>query len=262
MKVSLSWLNEYVPITMEVSELADALTMAGLEVEAVEDRYAFLETVVVGKVTEVLPHPNADRLKLCRVDSGSETATVVCGAPNVAVGMNVPLAHVGTRLPNGAVLQETVIRGETSAGMLCSERELELGADGSGLMVLDPNLQPGLGLKEALDLSDFSLEIGLTPNRPDCLSMIGVAREIAAIQGVALHRPEFSLPDADGNIADRTSVTIESPDHCPRYAARLLEDVTVAPSPYWLQERLRSVGVPPINNHVHVTNLVMLDTGR
>jgi phenylalanyl-tRNA synthetase alpha subunit len=137
MKVSLSWLNEYVPITLEVSALADALTMAGLEVEAVEDRYAFLETVVVGKVTEVLPHPNADRLKLCRVDSGSETATVVCGAPNVATGMNAPLARVGTRLPNGAVLQETVIRGETSAGMLCSEKELELGADGSGLMVLD-----------------------------------------------------------------------------------------------------------------------------
>lgn len=262
MKVSLSWLNEYVPITMEVSELADALTMAGLEVEAVEDRYAFLETVVVGKVTEVLPHPNADRLKLCRVDSGSQTATVVCGAPNVAVGMNAPLAHVGTRLPNGAILEKTVIRGETSAGMLCSERELELGADGSGLMVLDSDLRPGRCLKEALNLSDFTLEIGLTPNRPDCLSMIGVAREIAAIQGVALNVPDVSLPDAHGNIDDLSSVTIEAPDHCPRYAARLLEDVTVAPSPYWLQERLRSVGVRPINNLVDVTNFVMLETGQ
>ncbi|BBO76466.1 phenylalanine--tRNA ligase beta subunit [Desulfosarcina widdelii] len=262
MKVSLSWLNEYVPITMEVSELADALTMAGLEVEAVEDRYAFLETVVVGKVTEVLPHPNADRLKLCRVDSGGKAATVVCGAPNVAVGIKAPLAHVGTRLPNGAVLQETVIRGETSAGMLCSERELELGSDGSGLMVLDPDLQPGLCLKDALNLSDFTLEIGLTPNRPDCLSLIGVAREIAAILGVALNVPEFSLPDSHGNINDLTSVTIEATDHCPRYAARLLEGVSVAPSPYWLQERLRSVGVRPINNLVDVTNFVMLETGQ
>lgn len=262
MKVSLSWLNEYVPITMEVSALADALTMAGLEVEAVEDRYVFLETVVVGKVTEVLPHPNADRLKLCRVDSGSDTTTVVCGAPNVAVGMHAPLALVGTRLPNGVILQETVIRGETSAGMLCSEKELELGADGSGLMVLDPELRPGCFLKEALNLSDFTLEIGLTPNRPDCLSMIGVAREIAAVQGVALQFPEFSLPDAHGRIDDLTAVTIEAPDHCPRYAARLLEEVTVAPSPYWLQERLRSVGVRPINNLVDVTNFVMLETGQ
>jgi phenylalanyl-tRNA synthetase beta chain len=262
MKVSLSWLNEYVPITMEVFALADALTMAGLEVEAVEDRYAFLETVVVGKVNEVLPHPNAARLKLCRVDSGSETATVVCGAPNVAVGMNAPLARVGTLLPNGLVLQETVIRGEPSAGMLCSEKELELGADGSGLMLLDPELRPGCCLKEALNLSDFTLEIGLTPNRPDCLSLIGVAREIAAIQGVVLNVPEFSLPDAHGSIDDLTSVTIEAPDHCPRYAARLLEEVSVAPSPYWLQERLRSVGVRPINNLVDVTNFVMLETGQ
>jgi len=262
MKVSLSWLNEYVPITLEVEALADALTMAGLEVEAVEDRYAFLETVVVGEVVDVRPHPNADRLKLCQVDNGKERVPVVCGAPNVVEGMKAPFALVGTELPNGMVLKKTVIRGETSEGMLCSEVELELGPDGSGLMNLDAALQAGTPLQEALDLSDFMFEIGLTPNRPDCLSMMGVAREIAAIQGVKMTPPAFSLPEAEDNIDDLTSVTIEAPDHCPRYAARLLEGVAVAPSPYWLQDRLRSVGVRPINNLVDVTNFVMLETGQ
>jgi phenylalanyl-tRNA synthetase beta chain len=137
MKVSLNWLKEYVPIDMAVSDLADALTMAGLEVEAVEDRYAYLETVVVGQVVDVSPHPNADRLKLCRVDGGNGIVPVVCGAPNVTLGMQAPLARVGTRLPDGTVLAKTVIRGEPSEGMLCSEIELGLGLDASGLMVLE-----------------------------------------------------------------------------------------------------------------------------
>lgn len=240
MKVSLSWLKEYVPIQMTVSDLADALTMAGLEVEAVINRYAHLETVVVGNVKEVLPHPNADRLKLCRVDCGNDIVRVVCGAPNVATGMNAPLAMVGTVLPNGMQLEASVIRGEHSEGMLCSEIELELGLDGSGLMVLDDGLQPGTPLTAALGLDDATLEIGLTPNRPDCLSMMGVAREIAAIQGMNITPPSINLPAAQGDITEMTSVTIQAPDHCPRYSARLLEGLTVAPSPYWLQERLRS----------------------
>lgn len=262
MKVSLSWLKEYVPIHMAVSDLADALTMAGLEVEAIEDRYAFLETVVVGRVEKVLPHPNADRLKLCRVNCGNGTVPVVCGAPNVSAGMNAPLALPGTRLPNGIALEKSVIRGETSEGMLCSEIELGLGAGGAGIMVMEGSLDPGVSLKKALNLSDYTLEIGLTPNRPDCLSMMGVAREIAAIQGVSMDPPVFSLPDAEGDVGAFTSVTIDAPDHCPRYAARLLEQVTVAPSPYWLQDRLHSVGVRPVNNLVDVTNFVMLETGQ
>ena len=262
MKVSLSWLKQYVPINMAVSDLADALTMAGLEVEAVEDRYAYLDTVVIGRVVEVLPHPNADRLKLCRVDGGDGIVPVVCGAPNVMAGMNTPLARVGTLLPNGTLLENTVIRGEASEGMLCSETELGLGHDGSGLMMLDGNFQPGVSLKSALALSDHTFEIGLTPNRPDCLSMMGVAREIAAIQGVPMNSPVFSLPDAEGDIGALASVTVEAPAHCPRYACRLLERITVAPSPQWLQDRLRSVGVRPINNLVDVTNFVMLETGQ
>jgi phenylalanyl-tRNA synthetase beta chain len=262
MKVSLSWLKDYVPIDMAVADLADALTMAGLEVEAVADRYAFLDTVVVGRVMTVASHPNADRLKLCRVDNGSGSVQVVCGAPNVAEGMNAPLARVGAELPNGLRLEKSIIRGETSEGMLCSEIELELGQDGLGLMVLDASLQPGTPLKEALTLDDTILEIGLTPNRPDCLSMMGVAREIAAIQDVKMKPPASRLPAAGGDVHALTSVTIEAPDHCPRYAARLLEEITVAPSPYWLQDRLRSVGVRPINNLVDVTNFVMLETGQ
>ena len=262
MKVSLSWLKEYVPIDMAVTELADALTMAGLEVEAVVDRYAFLETVVVGKVAAVRPHPNADRLSLCQVDGGSGLVPVVCGAPNVAAGMTVALALPGTRLPGGILLESSRIRGETSQGMLCSEIELTLGLDGSGLMVLDGALSPGSPLKSALSLSDVTFEIGLTPNRPDCLSVMGVAREVAAIQGVAMNPPTFQLPDTDGDIRALTSVTIQAPDHCPRYAARLVDRITVAPSPFWLQDRLRSVGVRPINNLVDVTNFVMLETGQ
>ena len=262
MKVSLSWLKTYVPINMTVSDLADALTMAGLEVDAVEDRYAYLDSVVVGRIIGISPHPNADRLKLCAVDDGSGTLTVVCGAPNAAEGLNVPLARVGTCLPNGIRLEKSVIRGQASEGMLCSETELELGLDGSGLMVLDSRLSAGTPLKAALDLEDTVLEIGLTPNRPDCLSMIGVAREIAAIQGVAMTPPEIALPEATGDIDQLAAVTIEAPDHCPRYAARLVEAVTVAPSPFWLQQRLRSVGIRPINNLVDVTNFVMLETGQ
>ena len=262
MKVSLSWLKTYVPIRMAVDELADALTMVGLEVEVVENRYAHLDKVVVGRIIEVRPHPNADRLKLCRVDGGKGVATVVCGAPNVAEGLNVPFAHVGARLPNGKRLERSVIRGEASEGMLCSERELELGIDGSGLMVLDDGLAPGTPLAAALDLDDTVFEIGLTPNRPDCLSMMGVAREVAAIQGVRMKPPVVELPAAEGDIQQLTSVTIDAPAHCPRYAARLLTDITVGPSPFWLQDRLRSVGVRPINNLVDVTNYVMLETGQ
>ncbi len=262
MKVSLSWLKDYVSIDMTVAELSDALTMAGLEVETVIDRYAYLETVVVGQVIEVNPHPDADRLKLCRVDNGKGVIQVVCGAPNVEPGMKAPLAQVGTRLPNGIVLEKTTIRGEVSKGMLCSEIELELGLDGSGVMDLGKNHKPGIPLKTALNLFETTFEIGLTPNRPDCLSMMGVAREIAALQGSRMTSPEVRLPDAYGNIDDLTSVTIEAPDHCPRYAARLVDNITVAPSPFWLQDRLRSVGVRPINNLVDVTNFVMLETGQ
>jgi phenylalanyl-tRNA synthetase beta chain len=262
MIVSLSWLQTYVDLTLDADQLAHKLTMAGLEVEAVYDRYAFLKTVLVGRITAVEPHPQADKLKLCRVQAADRTYDVVCGAPNAAVDMLVPLALPGTELTDGTILQISTIRGQRSEGMLCGETELGLGLNASGLMVLDGDLTAGTPLNQALNLTDPVLEIGLTPNRADCLSLLGIAREVAGLQGTAMKRPEFSMPESRDSIDAHTSVRIEAPDHCPRYAARLMTDITVGPSPYWLQDRLRSVGLRPINNLVDITNFVMLETGQ
>jgi len=262
MKVSLSWLKDYVDVTMDPADLAEALTMAGLEVDSVSDRYAYLDGVIVGRVDEVAPHPKADKLKLCRVNTGNGQVSVVCGAPNVTTGMLAPLAQPGAVLPDGSRLEKSVIRGEASGGMLCSDAELGLGDDPAGIMSLDATLAAGMALTQALNLSDTVYELDLTPNRPDCLSVIGIAREIAIIQNGSLKYPDYTVEDAADTIRRMTSVKVEAPDHCPRYAARLVENVRVSPSPYWLQNRLLSVGLRPINNIVDITNFVMLETGQ
>ena len=263
MKVSLSWLRDYVDVTMPVNEIAEMLTMAGLEVEGVEDRYHYLNNIVVGRITTVTPHPNADKLKLCRVEAGADTFDVVCGAPNAQEGMLAPLALLGAELPNGMTVQQSTIRGEASYGMLCSQAELSLGTDHkSGLLVIEGDVAPGTPLNKALGLSDPVLDISLTPNRADCLSVMGIAREVAGFQGVRIKRPAIELPPAQGDIHKMTSVTIQAPDHCPRYAARLVVDVKVAPSPFWLQDRLISVGLRPINNIVDITNYILMETGQ
>jgi phenylalanyl-tRNA synthetase beta chain len=262
MKVSISWLKNYVPIEMDVFDLAEALTMAGLEVESVQDRFGYLDTVRVARIEAIQPHPDAERLKIVRIDTGSGRASVVCGAPNVQTDMRVPWAMPGTELPDGSAIGKSVIRGKTSEGMLCSEAELGLGFDRSGILSLDPTLAPGASLAQALSLSDAVIEIDLTPNRPDCLSVLGIAREIAAIEHCRVNYPDSSLVDEGNSIAAMTSVRIESPDHCPRYAARLVTGVTVAPSPFWLQDRLLSVGLRPINNIVDITNFVLMETGQ
>jgi phenylalanyl-tRNA synthetase beta chain len=262
MKVSWSWLTQYVEVDLTPARVADALTMVGLEIASVIDRYAFLDTVRVGRITEVAPHPHADRLKCCQVDIGERILTVVCGAPNAAAGRLAPCALPGTEMPGGRELKAEAMRGVTSEGMLCSAFELGLGADASGLMRLDDHLSVGVPLNRALGLSDPVLEIELTPNRPDCLSVLGVAREVAAICGKPLlYPPAPALPEGD-EIHRETSVQILAPDHCPRYAARLLFDVAVGPSPDWLQDRLRSVDLKPINNVVDVTNFVMMELGQ
>lgn len=262
MKVSLSWLSDYIDIRMDAADLADALTMAGLEVDSVTDRYAYLDSVLVGRVAAVNPHPNADKLTICSVETGDRSHMVVCGAPNVSEGLLAPLALPGTVLPDGTRLEESVIRGEKSHGMLCSDLELGLGIDGSGIWSLDPSLPVGSRLAEALDLADTVFEFDLTPNRPDCLSVIGIAREIAAIQKTGLKYPDCRFDDKKDDISRLTSVTIEAPDHCPRYTARLVENIVVKPSPFWLQDRLLSVGLRPINNIVDITNFVMMETGQ
>ena len=262
MKVSLSWLKIFVSIDMSPQKLSAALTMAGLEVEAVSDRYAYLETIKVARIVRITDHPQADKLKLCEVDTGDRKYNVVCGAPNVSVDMLSPLALPGTRFPNDMLLEKGVIRGVTSEGMLCSQAELELGDDASGIMSLDPALTVGQSLSQALNLSDPIFEIDLTPNRPDCLSVIGIAREIAAILGQELILAENVLPETGDAIHQRTSVTVDAPAQCPRYAARLIENIKVAPSPFWLQERIRSVGLRPINNIVDITNFVLMEYGQ
>jgi phenylalanyl-tRNA synthetase beta chain len=262
MKVSLSWLQDYVTVDMRADTLADALTMAGLEVEALEDRYAYLDTVLVGRITAVTAHPKADRLHLCTVATGNLTCTVVCGAPNARVDLLAPLALPGSELPNGSKVAVGTIRGQRSQGMLCSEMELGLGADASKLMELDATLIPGTPLNKALGLSDAVLEISLTPNRPDCLSIMGIAREVAGLTDTKIRRPVIKLPQGSGDINTYTSVVVEAPEHCPRYSARLVDNLKVKPSPFWLQDRLMSVGLRPINNLVDITNYVMLETGQ
>ncbi len=195
MKVSLSWLQQYVEIDSEPSALAETLTMAGLEVEAVIDPYADMATVVVGRITDVAPHPAADKLSVCTVDIGSgQSIEVVCGAANAKTGISAPCAMPGTVLPSGGTVEKGKIRGQISEGMLCSEAELELGPDADGIMVIDADARPGAPLTEAIGLSDTVFEIGLTPNRPDCLSVIGVAREISALNGKPLQKPAPQPP--------------------------------------------------------------------
>lgn len=262
MKVSLSWLKDYIDINMDPADLAQALTMAGLEVDSVSDRYAYLDGVIVGRIEEVGPHPKADKLKICRVNTGDRQLSVVCGAPNVREGMLAPLALPGTVLPDGSRLEKSVIRGERSQGMLCSDAELGLGDDPGGIMVLESSLKVGGNLAQNLGLSDTVFELDLTPNRPDCLSVIGIAREIAAIQKTPLRYPDYTIEDKTDAIHKLSSVRIEAPDHCPRYSARLVENVKVEKSPFWLQNRLLSVGLRPINNIVDITNFVMMETGQ
>lgn len=262
MKVSLSWLKEYVSIELDPKVLADALTMAGLEVEGMWDRYEYLDNIIVCRVLEVQPHPNADKLTCCTVDAGGGPVSVICGAPNVRKDMRAALALPGAVLPGGMEIRKGKIRGETSEGMLCSAAELALGEEGSGIMDLSEDAAVGTPLARALNLSDMVFEIGLTPNRPDCTSIIGIAREVAAIQKTSLRLPDLPLEEADGPVSDITSVTINAPDLCPRYTAKVIENVTIGESPAWLKDRLLSVGLRPINNIVDVTNFVMLETGQ
>jgi len=262
MKVSLSWLKDYVTIDVDVVKLAEALTMAGLEVEALVDRYAYLDRIVVGRIVEMAPHPHADKLSVCRVDVGNGIRPVVCAATNVKEGDLVPMALSGAQLPSGDTVEAGHIRGQPSEGMLCSEAELALGTDSSGILLLPGTAKPGPGLAVALGLSDTIIEFDLTPNRSDCLSIIGIAREAAAILKTPLKYPKVKVTPGEPPIEELSSVTIEAPDHCPRYAARVIVDVKVGPSPFWLQDKLHSVGLRAINNVVDVTNFVLMEMGQ
>ncbi len=262
MIISYNWLKEFVEVDLVPAELAHMLTMLGLEVERIEECFAGMDSVVVAEVVEKAQHPNADKLSLCKVNNGSEILDVVCGAQNFRAGDRVALAQIGTVLPGDFKIKRSKIRGEESCGMLCSEKELGLADDSAGIMVLHPDLPLGTPLFDALGMKDVIFEIGLTPNRSDCLSVLGIAREVAAKLGKEVKHPKVAITDSAGDITKFASVKIDSPDLCPRYAARYISDCTIGPSPTWLVERLKAVGMRSINNVVDVTNYVLMEYGH
>jgi len=262
MQVSLKWLKDYVDVDVPPEELAERLTMAGLEVDSLRRIEPSFSGVRVARIVSLRPHPQADKLSLCEVTTGEATCPVVCGATNIRVGDIVPLAQVGAVLPSGDVIRSARLRGELSEGMLCSEEELGIGADAAGIMILPSDLSLGKKLADALDLSDTVLDIGVTPNRSDCLSIVGVAREVAAITGKELCYPPSVVVENDEEIQGITSVSIEDPDLCPRYTARVVKNVRIGPSPFWMRRRLEAVGLRSINNIVDVTNFAMMELGQ
>ena len=261
MRLSLNWLADFVDLTVEAQALADRLTMAGLEVEAVEHVTPGFSGVVVGKVLNVERHPQADRLQVAEVTTGSQTYRVVCGAPNVAAGVLYPFAPPGAILAGGHKLKPAKLRGILSEGMLLAEDELGLSTDHVGLMEIPQDLAVGRDFAEALGLADVVLEVAITANRADCLSVLGLAREVAALLDPPLRHPEVNVAAAAAP-GLQARVTILDPVHCPRYAARLMTGLTVAPSPFWMRRRLQLAGLRAINNLVDVTNYVLLEFGQ
>jgi phenylalanyl-tRNA synthetase beta chain len=262
MKFTLNWLKEYIDLELPVDVVTDRLTMLGLEVDNVVELYRDLESIKVAKIIAVRPHPDADRLTLCDVTLGDEEFQVVCGAPNAKAGLLTAIALPGVTLSSGMKVKKTAIRGQESSGMLCSEKDLDISEDHSGIMELPASAKAGEPLSEALSLRDTLIEVDLTPNRPDCTSVIGIAREIAGFTNQKLRQPiKNELPKLTGEGVPFSVEVLDSED-CPRYAARLLKNVAICPSPWWLRKRLLSVGLRPINNVVDITNLVMLEYGQ
>ncbi len=264
MKVPLSWLKAYVDVNVPVDELAHRLTMAGVESGGVEQLGGWNDTYV-GHVLAVEQHPNADRLRLCTVDIGAEQLQVVCGAPNVAVDQNIAFAKVGARMfdthsGKTEALKPAKIRGVVSEGMICSVLELGLGEEHDGILVLPDDAPLGSLLSDYL--GDAVLDLEVTANRPDCLSVLGVAREVAAFQGNRITEPDVSYPEDGEPIALLATVEVADPEYCKRYTASLITGITIGPSPQWMQDRLNRAGQRPINNIVDVTNYVMLEYGQ
>ena len=262
MRVTLGWLKQHVDIEESGQEIADMLTLQGLEVSECLAVRPALQGVITSRIVSIDAHPESQGLWICRTDTGKRERTVLCGAQNLSVGDCVPLAVPGTALPGGKVIEASTVHGILSEGMLCSERELALSEDHLGIMKLPSETSPGLELVEALALEDDVLDIEITPNRPDCLSVLGIAREIAAKTHRELRLPEISLEERGPAIDGVSSVEILSPEACPRYVARIIEGVRVGPSPFRLRRLLSLVGLRPINNIVDATNFVMWESGQ
>jgi len=263
MKIPLNWLKDYVDFEDSIESFCDKLTFAGLEVENIETIGGTFEGIMVGEVTAIDPHPDADKLRLCTVEYGAaEPLRVVCGAPNAEVGGKYPFAPVGTTLPCGIKLKKAKIRGVESLGMLCASDELGLSSEHAGLLKLDRALTPGTPLANVMGSPETVIEIEVTPNRPDCLSIIGVAREVAALYGTELKLPSTDLAETSEKIENLVRVEIKDTEKCPRYTARVLTDAKIGPSPEWIARRLEACGIRPINNIVDITNYVLLETGH
>lgn len=262
MRVPITWLKDYVRFDASPAELANRLTFAGLEVEEIDTIGVDCTGMVVGKVLSVAPHPDADGLLLCQVSAGRKTVHVVCGAHNFKPGDKIPLALPGSTLADGTKIKQQSIRGQVSNGVLCAEDELGLSDDHSGLLLLPRHLPAGTPLAEVLGPPESVLVIEVTPNRPDCLSMIGIAREVAALYGKKLKLPGTGYPEGNKSAASLAKVEVKDPNLCPRYAARLLFGTTVDQGPLWMRLRLLQAGIRAINNIVDITNYVLLECGQ
>jgi len=268
MKVPMSWLNDYVDINMSPEEYAAGMTMSGSKVESIQKMGEEIQNVVVAKILSIEKHPDADSLQICQVDFGNEQTQIVTGATNIKVGDYVPVAKHGSKLPGGITIKKTKLRGVESNGMMCSIGELGLTKEDyphaaeDGIFILEGQPPLGTDIKEVLGLNENVIEFEITSNRPDCFSVIGLARESAATFDKKLFYPEVKVQESGGDVNDFASVEVLAPDLCPRYAARVVRNVKIQPSPKWLRDRLRACGVRPINNIVDITNYVMLEYGQ
>lgn len=263
MKVSLKWLSDYVDVPSDIKEFCDRLDLTGTGVEGVETLGATFDGVVVGYVETCEEHPDSDHMHVVTVDvGGEEPIQIVCGAPNIAQGIKVPVATVGAVLPGDFKIKKSKLRGVASCGMCCSKRELGLGTDHEGIWILPEDAAVGTPIAEYLGLTDTVIDLEITPNRPDCLSMVGFAREVGAMYGLDWCEPAAQLEESDESIEGQVSVAIDDAERCPRYTARLIKGVKVGPSPDWLVERLTAIGQRSINNIVDVTNYVLFELGQ
>jgi phenylalanyl-tRNA synthetase beta chain len=262
-KIPYEWLNEFVVLDIDPYELASRLTMRGFEVEAIEEYRPSLDGVCVGEVVKIDLHPDAKNLTVCRVRTDKETLPIVCGAKNVQEGDKVPVAMVGSTLAGGFSIERKDIRGVESLGMLCSEKELGLSDDHSGIFILPKDIATGTNLDEMAGLRDFVFDINVPPNRGDCLSVYGIAREVGSILNQRAKLPVFKLDSAsDDDIKNLVSLDIKDIEACPRYVLRMITGVSMVQAPFWIRQRIQKCGMRPINAIVDVTNYVMLELGQ
>ncbi len=263
MLLSMKWLREFVPYTGTAEELGHRLTMLGLELEEIVRPFDDIADIVIGQVVTCEKHPEADKLSVCTVDVGAEEVlNIVCGAPNVRQGLRVPVAMVGVVMPGGMVIKKAKLRGVPSHGMICSERELGLSEDHSGIMELPADAPVGTKFVDYFDMDREVLNISITPNRADCTSVLGLAREVAVAYGLPLTMPQVNVEEHGADCSNDVKITIPDAELCPLYQGRIIEGVKIAPSPYKMRYRLIACGIRPISNMVDVTNYVLLEVGQ